>query len=143
MTPKIVVDSSMAFKWGVLEVDSDKARAIKSDYDNGLAELVAPGIFIAELAHALTRAERQRRIQLGEAKALWSCVMLSSPQFEPALPLTPRAIEISSAEWAGLYDCLYVALAKQEQPDFVTSDDKLVSKPQPKFPFVKALKAWG
>ncbi len=138
----IVIDSSVAFKWVVTEIHSDKARAIREAYDQGLAELLAPDIFPSELAHALTRAERQRRIQVGEAQDLWNDVIASASRLEPSLPLLPRAIEISSAEWAGLYDCLYVALAEQKGCEFVTSDDRLVAKLKPKFSFVKALKDW-
>lgn len=59
---KYVIDSSVAFKWSVKEVDSDKADAILNDYLASIHELHAPDFFPVELAHSFTRAERQRRI---------------------------------------------------------------------------------
>ncbi len=44
---KYVVDSSVGFKWVLIENLSDK--------------LLAPDVFPVEIAHALTRADRQKR----------------------------------------------------------------------------------
>jgi predicted nucleic acid-binding protein len=52
---KRVVDSSVAFKWVVPETHSDKALRLRDDYRNGILELIAPDIFLIEIAHALTR----------------------------------------------------------------------------------------
>lgn len=59
---KRVLDSSVGFKWLVPEPHSDKALRLRDDYRNGTLELIAPDIFLIEIAHALTRAERQKRI---------------------------------------------------------------------------------
>ena len=59
---KRVLDSSVAFKWVVPELHSDKALLLRDDYRNGVVQLVAPDIFLGEVTHALTRAERQKRI---------------------------------------------------------------------------------
>ena len=47
-----------------------------------------------------------------------------------------RAIEISSQTRTAFYDCLYVALAEQEQCEVVTVDDKFINSIQTRFPFV-------
>jgi predicted nucleic acid-binding protein len=59
---KYVLDSSVAFKWVVSEADTDKALLLRDDYRNGVHELISPDIFPVELIHALTKAERQKRI---------------------------------------------------------------------------------
>src|SRR5688572_19110851 len=123
---RYVLDSSVAFKWEVTEPFSDKADLLRNDYRNALHELLAPDFLPLELAHALTRAERQGRIPVGRAKFLWADAMSTSPVCHPALPLADRAIEISSQQRIGVYDCLYVALAEREKCDFVTADDKLI-----------------
>src|SRR5437016_654637 len=109
---KYVNDSSVAFKLVVWETDSDKAERLREDFRNAVHELISPDVFSIELAHALTRAERQGRIPIGQAGLLWADVLSESPQFFPSGPLIPRAIEISSAMRIGVYDCLYVALAE-------------------------------
>jgi len=136
---KYVLDSSVAFKWVVFEADSDKARQLRDDFQKAVHELISPEVFTAELAHALTRAERQGRLTAGEALALWTDVMTTPPQLLPCAPLTPRAIEISSKMRVGIYDCLYVALAEREKCALVTADDKMVKNLQPHFPFIVPL----
>jgi hypothetical protein len=66
--------------------------------------LLAPDIFQAEIAHALTRAERQGRIAVGQAGNLWADVLSTSPHLERSGPLVPRAIAISSLLRIGVYD---------------------------------------
>jgi predicted nucleic acid-binding protein len=136
---KYVLDSSVAFKWVVAEADADKALRLRDDFQKAVHGLIAPDVFTAELAHALTRAERQGRLTAGEALALWTDVMTTPPQFFPSTALTPRAIEISSQLRVGIYDCLYVALAEREMCDLATADDKLIRNLQPHFAFLVPL----
>jgi predicted nucleic acid-binding protein len=64
---------------------------------------------------------------------------MTAPVLHPSLPLTARAIDISSRLRIGVYDCLYVALAEREGCEFVTADDKLIKNLQAQFPFITAL----
>ena len=93
---KYVLNSSVAFKWVVPEVDSDKALRLRDGFRNGLHELIAPDVFPIELGHALTRAERQGRTTAANGWALWLGVMADSPHLFPSIPRMPRAYEISS-----------------------------------------------
>jgi predicted nucleic acid-binding protein len=68
---EFVLDSSVAFKWVVPEVDSDKAELLRNDYLSGIHELIAPDFFPFELLHSLTRAERQLRIAPGDGGKCW------------------------------------------------------------------------
>lgn len=133
---KYVLDASVAFKWAVAETDSNKALRLRDDLRAGLLELIAPDVFPAEIAHALTRAERQGRVSVADGWALWLGVMADAPVLHPTLPLVPRAYAISSSARIGVYDCLYVALAEQGGCDLVTADTKLVTNLKPLFPFV-------
>lgn len=136
---RYVLDSNIALKWVLPEPDSLKARQLRDDQRNAIHELLAPDIFEVEIAHALTRAERQGRIAVPQAAILWADVMSTPPFLEAASPLLPRAIEVSSAARVGVYDCLYVALAERERCEFVTADDRLTKTLQPSFPFIVAL----
>jgi predicted nucleic acid-binding protein len=136
---RYVLDASVAFKWEVPEPDSDKANRLRDDFRNAVHELLAPDFFPQELAHALTRAERQGRIAVGQAAVFWADAMTTPPALLSVTSLTPRAISISSSLRIGVYDCLYVALAEREGCDFITADDKLVKNLQALFPFVVAL----
>ncbi|HEV3238533.1 MAG TPA: type II toxin-antitoxin system VapC family toxin [Gemmataceae bacterium] len=136
-----VLDSSVAFKWEVPETDSDKATRLRDDFRQAVHNLLVPDFFPQELAHALTRAERQGRIAVGQAGILWADALVTPPALLPVFSLTPRAIEISSSLRIGVYDCLYIALAEREGCEFLTADDKLVKNLQGQFPFIVPLSA--
>jgi predicted nucleic acid-binding protein len=138
---RYVLDSSVAFKWEVPEVDADRAVRLRDESRQGLHELIAPDVFPVELAHALTRAERQGRIAPYGGWVLWQFIMADCPTLHPYLPLMPRAYQLSSHYRIGVYDCLYVALAEREGCELVTADARLVTNLRPAFPFVAPLSA--
>ncbi len=109
-----VLDSCVALKWVLPEADSAKAIRLRDEFQKALHELLAPEVFEIEVAHALTRAERQGRIPVGHAIVHWADILSTPPDLQPSNALTPRAIAISSAMRVGLYDCHYVALAERE-----------------------------
>ena len=136
---KYVVDSSVAFKWFVIEVLRPEAIGLRDGFHNGTYELLAPDLFPTEIANALIVAERGKRIAPGEAELLLAQALKSLPVIVDAVPLLPRALEIAKRYQRSVYDCLYVALAELEQCEFVTADMKLVNALQPAFPFVVSL----
>jgi predicted nucleic acid-binding protein len=133
---KCVVDASVGFKWGVVETHSDKATRLRDDFLAGMVALLAPDVFPLEIAHSITRAERQGRLTPAQGAAFLADIMLAPPQLHPCLPLLSRAYALSSQMRIGVYDCLYVALAEQEGCDFITSDTRLLNSLQTQFPFI-------
>ena len=133
---KYVVDASVALREVLPSPLTAKARALKADYLARVHELVAPDIFPAEIASALTKAERQKLISVGHGSAYYAKIASAWPVFSPYFPLTGRAMDISSQTRSSFLDCLYVILAEMEQVEFVTADDKLVRNLQGRFPFV-------
>jgi len=138
---KYILDSSVGFKWVVIEQDTQKARALRDDYRNAIHELHSPDVFSIEIGHALTRAERQGRIAAPQAGLLLADILNTAPLLHPSLPLLLRACEISSQMRVGIYDCLYVALAEREGCELVTADDKVLRVLQPQFSFITSLAA--
>jgi predicted nucleic acid-binding protein len=128
---KYVLDSSVAFKWVVVEALTDKARNLRDEFRQGLHELIAPDV--------MTRAEGQGRISPPEASILLADVLLTCPQLDPYMPLLSHAVAISSQARIGVYDCLYVALAQREGCEFLTADHRLIRALQPSSPFITAL----
>ena len=134
-----VIDSSVAFKWVVPEADTDKALVLRDDFGKRVRDLLAPDVFPVEVAHALTRAERQGRVAVAKGGLLLADILTTLPVLDPSLPLLMRACEISSQARIGVYDCLYVALAEREGCELITADDKLVKNLQSRFPFIVPL----
>jgi predicted nucleic acid-binding protein len=136
---KLVLDSSVCFKWVVPELYTDKALILRNDSNKSIVELIAPDIFPIEIAHAITRAERVKRITPAQGALALADVMSTLPQLFPYIPLLARSYEISSQMRIGVYDCLYVALAERETCDLVTADHRLIKNLQPQFPFIVPL----
>jgi predicted nucleic acid-binding protein len=134
-----VVDSCVGVKWVLVETDTDKARRLRDAYCNGIHDLLAPEVFPIEIAHALTRAERQGRITPAEGAQALVEILQTLPIVHPSLSLLPWAYAISSQARIGVYDYLYVALAEREGCELVTADDRLVRTLQPQFPFIVPL----
>lgn len=124
---KLVLDSSVALKTVLPEADSARAIRLIADYKQGLHALLAPDVFPVEVGHALTRAERQKRIQPPDGWRFWNAIMADAPSLLPYLPVMQVAFGLSSAMRVGLYDCLYIALARREACRVVTADQRLPS----------------
>ena len=135
---KYVLDSSAALPWVLPEQDSAKAIQLRDDARNVVHELLAPDIFPAEVFAALLKAERTKRINVGEAKTLYASIAADIPTLHAYMPLMPRAGEIASRHRVALYDCLYIALAERESCEVVTADRGITSL-QSHFPFIVPL----
>jgi len=135
----LVFDSSAALKWYLPEIYADKAKQIRDEYRKKIVQLIAPDIFPVETLHALTKAERQKRITLGTAYPIWQSIMVDSPVLHPYLALLDRAYEIAYAARIGIYDCIYVALAERENCELATADDRIIKNLQATFPFIRHL----
>jgi predicted nucleic acid-binding protein len=138
---KYVIDSSVAFKWAVTEIDSDKALRLLADYQNAVHELLAPDLFATEIANALASAEKSGRIQPGEATAFLTDIINNAPVLHPTILVLDRALDICLAATHAVYDCVYIAFAEREGCELVTADDKLVKNLLPSFPFIVPLSA--
>ncbi len=133
---KYILDASVAVKWALQEIDSAQAIALREDVRNQRCELLVPDSFPVEIAHALTRAERRGLISQGEALTLLADILSVPLDIRPYLPFLNRAVELASLWRIGVYDCLYVALAEQEQCELVTADNRLLNVVQGRFPVI-------
>jgi predicted nucleic acid-binding protein len=136
---KYVLDANVALKWVLSEPEADKALRVRAEFEAAQLELIVPDVFPVEVAHALTRAERRRLIQVGDASFLLADITSTLIPMHDCRVILQRAVTISSQMRCGVYDCLYVALAEQENCEVLTADDKMVKRLQPNFPFVISL----
>lgn len=138
---RYVLDASVGLCWVMPRPLSFKALQLRDDYRKSIHELIAPAHFPGEIASAATKAERQKIIPVGDARRLIADVLNTPPILFSLDPLFYRAVEISSQTRTGFYDCLYVALAEQENCELVTADDKLINALQGRFSFLVPLAA--
>lgn len=136
---RYALDVSAALCWVLPRPASPHAGRLRDGFRRGVHDLIAPSIFPAEAASALTKAERQKLVPVGQARVLLADILATPPALHPYEPLLARAVDISSRTRGGLYDCLYVALAEREGCELVTDDQKLIANLTPQFPFIVPL----
>ena len=136
---KFVLVASVGLCWVIPRPLSPKALQLRDDYRTSIHELIAPAHFPGEIASALTKAERQQSIPVGDASRHIADVLTTPPILCPLDPLFYRAVDISSQTRAGFYDCLYVALAEKENCELLTADARLINALQRRFSFILSL----
>ncbi len=119
-----VIDASVALKWVIPEVLSDKADRLRAGDD----EILAPDLLLVEVANALWKKAMSREISPPEADRAFELVSESGIDLRPTVPLLTRAMEIARRLDHPVYDCVYLALADREQASFVTADRRLLRR---------------
>lgn len=124
---KLVLDAFVALKMiFVSEEGADVALALREDFKHQIHQLIAPDILPAEMAHAVTRAERKGIIPKGQGQVLLNEFLIPCPLLYQYGDYSDRAMQLSSDARIGVYDCLYVALAEEENCKIVTDDHKMI-----------------
>src|SRR5438309_2594348 len=102
-----VIDTSVEVKTFVLEADSSKAIRLRSDARSGIHHLLAPDLFPTEVCNVLMILERAGKIKPGDAKTLFAKFLREPTPLHDAIPILPRALEISQQFRQSVYDSLY------------------------------------
>jgi predicted nucleic acid-binding protein len=113
-----VIDASVAAKWFLQEGRSRAARRLL-DGDN---ELIAPSSVIFEVYHAIWEASRAGLVSPATLDQAPSLVAAPFARLVPMEHLFTEAAELSRGLRRPIYDCVYLALARQEDVEVVTAD---------------------
>jgi predicted nucleic acid-binding protein len=117
---RIVIDASVAVKWVLDEPGSEAAVALCDQ------ELIAPVLWLAEVANALWRRARIGEITNDQAAALVS-ELLNAPVASIAIePHLEAALKLATEIDHPVYDCIYLALALHHRTHVVTADRRFV-----------------
>ena len=119
-----VVDASIAVKWVIPEVLSDKADRVRDGED----DVLAPDLLLVEVANALWKKTAAEEISAREADAAFDLVRRSGIDLRPTAPLLPRAMDLARRLGHPVNDCVYLALAEREDAAFVTADQRLLRR---------------
>lgn len=123
---KVVVDASVVVKWFVEEEGSEEALAIRRRYIEEEVKIVAPELIHFEILNALrykglfTAPEIKRIAESLDAYSF----DLRSLRGEYAA----QAVEAALENDITVYDSSYVSLARREDAQFYTGDQKLVQR---------------
>lgn len=120
----LVIDASVAFKWFVEESGSDAAQRVLEREQ----ARIAPDLVLVEIANTACKKEQRGEISSDHATA----IVESAPRFftrlVPASTLLEPALAVARVLGHPVYDCLYLALADDEQARLVTADRRLVQR---------------
>jgi predicted nucleic acid-binding protein len=119
----MIIDASVAFKWIVIEADSDVAKSWI-----GQTELSAPFLVHSEVGNALSKRIRGGQMLPGfdlDLSLRDLDTLLSSLD---ETPFMPRALEIAIILNHSFYDCVYLAMAEGLNDQLLTADHTLFRK---------------
>lgn len=120
---KLVIDASIAVKWVVEEGGTELALTLRQQ-----ARLMAPDLLVPECANILWK--KVQRKELRKDEALLAARLLQSAEIElvPTRALMEAATRLAIELDHPACDCLYLALAVENDCRFVTADERLVNK---------------
>jgi predicted nucleic acid-binding protein len=122
-TDRLVVDASVAVKWYVPEVGSERAARLLG----GGARLLAPELLIGEFGTVLWKKVERRELSDDEATTLADTFLTVCPITIYTLrPLLRAALDLAIRFHHPVYDSCYLALAVAQHCSFVTADEQLV-----------------
>jgi len=119
----LVIDASIAIKWVIEEEGTPLALTLRRE-----AKLLAPELLVAECANILWK--KARRNELSREEALLAARLLQTAAIElvPTRSLLAAATLIAIELDHPAYDCLYLALAIENDCRFVTADERFLRK---------------
>lgn len=139
---KLVVDSGVVIKWCVSEFDSNQAKVIYDQYENGNPGFLAPSLLHAEIGNIIWK---KRVFQnLSEVNAENAVRLFQQVNFTltPTTLLFDDAFKIAVLYKRTFYDSLYLALSIKENCRFVTADEKFYNSIGKNFPETILLSNW-
>ena len=125
-----MVDASVIAKWVLPgEPNQENSIKLKNDHVSGLVELHAPAFIVEEVANALWRATKLKRLSFEDAqetlKALGDMkIILHELDWTQAA----QALEIACKHNIALYDASYLFLTNKIKAHLITADNKLHEK---------------
>jgi len=119
---KLVVDASAAIA-GTLG-GRESSRQIL-DALAAASVIVAPDLFVAEVASGLWKYVIAGQLSIGEAVERLDDARKLVDRYEPVADLAPEALREASARRHSVYDLFYIVLARREGAAILTIDTRL------------------
>lgn len=125
MNGLVVVDASLAVKWLISEIHSDKAYALARSWASQGKQPVAPYLMPVEVANALHRRVVRKEVTVEVATRLLESLLASGIELRETSRLHSRALELADQlRQEAAYDARYLALAEVLGCEFWTADER-------------------
>lgn len=132
--PHLVVDSSVAVKWFVVEPYSTKALEILNQYREGTISFLAPDLINAEFGNIIWKKHVLQGLAASDAQSIVHDFRALPFRFVSTATLLEDAYALAVKHHRTVYDSLYLALSLREGCQFVTADERLVNAVGLSFP---------
>ncbi len=139
---KLVVDSSVAIKWFVVEPYSVESGRVLNEYQAGNFTLLAPDLLNAEFGNIVWKKQTYQGLTASDAQQIIAAFRKLTFTFVSTADLLEDAYRLATKHQRTVYDSLYLALSLREQCRFVTADEKLVNAIQSTMPDVIWVANW-
>ncbi|MFQ5875541.1 MAG: type II toxin-antitoxin system VapC family toxin, partial [Dehalococcoidia bacterium] len=125
MNGSVVVDASLAVKWLVNEVHTEKAFALARSWAQSDVQPVAPYLMPVEVSNALHRRVVRGDVSLEAATRLLDGLLDAGIELREPAGLHRRAIELAAQlRHDAAYDAHYLALAESLDCELWTADEQ-------------------
>lgn len=138
----LVVDSSVAVKWFVVEPYSIEARKILDAYRNGSISFLAPDLINAEFGNIIWKKQVFQGLAAPDAQSIVDDFRALPFTFVPTATLLDDAYQLAVKHQRTVYDSLYLALSLREGCQFVTADERFVNAIGSSFPSIVWIANW-
>ena len=119
----VVVDASVVAKWFFPEEYSQAANRLFSRR----YQLIAPDLLAAEFGNLTWKRVRRRELTPDDASLLILDFLRLPVTLISSGPLLPFALDLALETGRTVYDCLYLALALNQDVQLVTADQRFAN----------------
>ncbi|MEO8358732.1 MAG: type II toxin-antitoxin system VapC family toxin [Vicinamibacteria bacterium] len=122
---KFVLDANLVGDWFLPGQQTPATDAVFTAYRGYSIQFVAPETLGVEFAHALGKELRRGHLTREEARDIWADFNALPIELRPIGGLVGAAFDLATDHHAVVYDALYVALARAEEIQVLTSDGRM------------------
>jgi predicted nucleic acid-binding protein len=120
----VVIDASVAAKWVLPEIGSERAAKLRERGE----DCIAPSLLVAEIGSAVWKRARREELTVAQATSAIELATALMTRLVPLDDLATRAVEFAIRLDHTIYDCFYLALAAREDVALITADRRLLAK---------------
>ena len=132
-----IVDASVGAKWCLPSAGEQyvyEAEELLESFKLRQLRLFVPDLFWTEVANALWKSVRRKKLSLDNAIQSFSILRDAGIPTLPTASLLPEALNIAALYDRTVYDSVYVVLAVQSSIEMITADERLANALAAYFP---------
>jgi predicted nucleic acid-binding protein len=139
MPDSLVVDCSVAAKWTLVEPGDAEASRLLDEQEAGQVSLIAPDLLLMEFARLISKRVRRRQLPVDQAHEMFWVIDQPDLKFFETRRLLGAALELALATQMSAWDCVYLALAIEQNCPMITANRRLFRGHSPRHPAIRFL----